>query len=435
MKKTELDLPLSRKQLYSIAEAEGRFNLWEGSVRSGKTVGSLFRWFMFLANPPPGGQFVMIGRTRDSLSRNVIDPMRDPEVFGEFADTVQYVQGAPSGMIMGRRVHMFGASDAKAEKIIRGLTVAGAYVDELTVIAEDFFKQLTGRMSPPGARLFATTNPDSPQHWLKRGYLDRIHEFPDWRTWHFILDDNPGLPESYKESIKREHTGLWHKRFVLGEWVAAEGAIYDMWDEDEHIVRWEDLPTMVEYLAVGIDYGTTNPTVALLLGIGVDGVLYMVDEWAYVPPTNATRKTDRALAQGVQEWYRQPHQLPMLDERTGFPRVEPDLPPIVADPAAASFRVQMLEDGFPTHAAENDVLYGIRTMSSLLATGRLKVSDRCRLLIREVPGYVWDPDKTAKGEDAPLKINDHACDAARYALATTERRWRQYIELPSQRNP
>lgn len=420
-------LPLSRKQLYSIAEAEARINIWEGAIRSGKTFGSMMRWLMFLSDPPKGGQFVMVGRTRESLARNVISPMQDPDIFGDFADTVKYVSGAPSATILGRRVYMLGASDAKAEKSLRGLTVAGAYADEITVIREDFFKQLLGRMSVTGAKLFGTTNPDNPMHWLKRDYLDRLAELPDWRSWHFALDDNPALSEEYKNSIKREYTGLWYRRFILGHWVAAEGAVFDMWNPDLHVIRWENLPEIVQTFCVGVDYGTTNPTAALLLGLGIDGVLYFIDEWKYVPRNDAERWTDAKLSQGLRNWLAQPH---LPESRLGRrQRGNLGTGPVIVDPAAASFRVQLLADGLPTAAADNDVLYGIRTLATLLSQGLLKVTDRCTGWMHEVSAYSWDTQKTNEGFDVPIKTADHSLDAGRYAVVTTEKLWRPYVDV------
>lgn len=426
-----LGLPLGRQQLISVAEADYRVNLWEGAVRSGKTIGSILRWFMFLADPPPGGELLMVGRTRDSLFRNVIQPMTNPDLFGPLADAVAYTPGAPTAKIMGHTVHIMGASDVSAEKVVRGLTLAGAYCDEVTILAESFFTQLLARMSVPGAQLFGTTNPDGPYHWLKEKFLDRMADLNgagarddgldgEWRAWHFTLDDNPGLPEDYKRSIKQEYTGLWYKRFILGQWVSAEGAVYDMWDDDTHVVKWADLPRIVEYLAVGIDYGTTNPTSAIIVGVGEDHVLYLIDEWRYEPKSDATRLTDADLAKQIRAWLNESH-------HPNGPWAQP--PPLVVDPSAASFHVQLRQDGVPTYPAENDVLYGIRTVSALLAAGRLKVTDRCAGFIREAPGYAWDPKATSEGRDAVIKANDHSCDAVRYGVITTERRWRNYINL------
>lgn len=207
---------LGTLQTSFMRESSARVNILEGSIRSGKTIVSLLRWLIFVAGAPRGGELVMIGRTRDAIYRNVIKPLQDPSLFGPLAALTVYTNGSPTATIMGRTVHIIGASDAKAEKVIRGMTVAGAYVDEVTVIPEEFFTQLLGRMSVRGAQLFGTTNPDSPAHWLKRRFLDRIAALPDWRSWHFTIDDNPSLTESYKAAIRAEFTGLWYRRFILG---------------------------------------------------------------------------------------------------------------------------------------------------------------------------------------------------------------------------
>lgn len=414
------DLPLSPRQLESLRESTTRVSIWSGAIRSGKTIASLLRWLIYVANAPRGGQLVVVGRTRDSVARNVFAPLQDPSLFGPIADLVHYTPGAPTARILDRVVYVLGASDSKAEKVLRGLTCCGAYVDELTVIAEEFFVQLLGRMSVPGAQLFCTTNPDSPAHWLRRRYLDRLSELPDWRSFAFTLDDNPALTESYKDSIRREYTGLWFRRFVRGEWVAAEGAVFDMWDPAEHVVPWAELPDMARLLAVGIDYGTTNPTSAILLGEGVDNRLYLVDEWRHDPAHARTRLTDAQLSAGLRDWLTVPH----------LPRPNVLRPQwIVADPSAASLRVQLHNDGVTTAAADNDVAYGIRVVSSLLAEKRLRVADRCTGFVAEAPGYAWDDKATAKGVDQPIKVADHSLDAGRYAITTTENLWRATLAL------
>ncbi|RKT85612.1 phage terminase, large subunit, PBSX family [Saccharopolyspora antimicrobica] len=414
------ELPLSGRQVESLRESAARVNIWSGAIRSGKTIASLLRWLVYVSTAPLGGQLVVVGRTRDSAARNVFAPLQDPSLFGPLADQVRYTSGAPTASILGRTVYVLGASDAKAEKVLRGLTCAGAYVDEVTVVDEQFFVQLLGRMSVPGAQLFGTTNPDSPAHWLKRKYLDRLHELPDWRGFFFQLDDNPALSDDYKAAIRREYTGLWFRRFILGEWVAAEGAIYDMWNPDEHVVAWAELPEMARVLAVGIDYGTTNATSAIMLGQGVDQRLYLLDEWRHDPAHAQNRLTDAQLSAQIRAWLDGEHHPTQQGLRPQW---------IVADPAAASFRVQLHQDGTVTQAADNDVAYGIRTVATLLGAGRLRVSDRCRGWITEAPGYSWDDTATDKGEDKPVKTADHSLDAGRYAIVTTESLWRRTIPV------
>lgn len=415
-------MSLSGKQLRSVREATGSVNIWHGAIRAGKTVGSLIRWMLFLANAPRGGELVMVGRTRDAVWRNVIGPLQDPAITGDAAAAVIGNYGAPTVQILGRRVHVLGASDAKAELVIRGMTIAGAYVDEVTTLPEQFFTQLLGRMSVPGARLFGTTNPDNPAHWLKRKFLDRIGDLPHWRFWHFTMDDNPSLTPEYVAQKRLEFTGLWYRRFILGEWVAAEGAVFDMWDPAKHIIPAGLLPTIDRLLAVGVDHGTQNPTSAVMLGQAGDGRMFLVDEWRHDPSQSQVRLTDAQQSERLRAWLAEPH----LAQPTQ-PRVEW----VCVDPAAASFKIQLHNDGVRgLQNADNEVAYGIRTMASLLGSGHLRVSDRCQGFTTEVPGYSWDPKAAEKGEDKPLKVADHSLDAARYAVTTTEALWRR--RLPDQ---
>lgn len=403
---------ISPAQEASLRESTVRVSVWEGSISSGKTIVSILRWILFVATAPRGGELVMIGRTRDSLWRNVIGPMTDPSLFHPFSTAIVGNYGAPTVRIFGRTVYILGAHDAKAEKVLRGMTVAGAYVDEITTISEEFFTQLLGRMRVPGAQLFGTTNPDSPGHWLKRKFLDRIAQLPDWRRFHFTLDDNPALDPKYVDSIKREFTGLWYRRFILGEWVQAEGAIYDNWDPAQHVVKAADVPPMERVLSLGVDYGTTNPTRGLLVGVA-EAKLWVLDEWAPAAGTDAT------LSHSLRSWLAsRPH----ADWQT------PEW--VFVDPAAASFKLQLFHDGQPgVRNGANDVIPGIRVISSLLSTNRLVVSDSCKHLIDQLPGYAWDPKATEKGEDKPLKINDHEVDALRYAVFTSRSLWRNVVPL------
>lgn len=436
---TEQSGVLGPQQMRSLRESKVRVNIFEGAIRSGKTIVSLLRFLMAVLFAK-GGVIVVIARTRDSAYRNVFEPLMNPDLFGPLARLVHYTAGAPTARILGRTVHVLGASDAKSEKVLRGLTVALAYVDEVTVIPEEFFTQLLGRMSPPGAKLFGTTNPDSPAHWLKAKFLDRITtSLTGWRSWHFMLDDNPALSEEYKNQIKSEFTGLWYRRFVQGEWVAAEGAIFDMWDPEKHTIPWDNLPEMRELIGVAVDYGTTNATAGLILGVSaeVDNLgrpaprLYLVDEFRHDSKLAQQKLTDSELARDFVRWLNDRH-LPASTQSRLLPRFT------IADPSAASFKVELRKThGISATDADNDVLYGIRLMASLLASGALVVARPteanptrgCAGFIQEAPGYSWDPKATLIGEDKPIKVADHSLDGGRYVITTTENIWRRYIKL------
>jgi PBSX family phage terminase large subunit len=346
----------------------------------------------------------MIGKTERTLKRNVVDPMI--EILG--SKRCRYVGGSGELWVANRRVYLAGANDERAEEKIRGLTLIGAYVDEASTVPESLWVMLLSRLSLEGARLIATTNPDSPMHWLKSDYLDRAEELGIAR-FQFKLSDNPHLPASYVEAIMREYTGLWRKRYIDGDWCIAEGAVYPAWDPARHVVQHDRMPPVPELLALGIDVGTTNATRGYLIGITKEEQprIAVVDEWAPPPMTDAgfSKSLRQWMGRRVPQW-------------------------IAIDPAAASFKMQLFTDGYSNvMLADNSVLGGIRTVASLMATNRMVVSDRCVELMKEIPSYVWDEKATLRGEDKPVKANDHSCDAVRYAVASTRALWGNAVDL------
>lgn len=398
---------LSPKQQDSILDATARTNIYHGSIRSGKTIASLVRWLTFVRTAPPG-PLAVIGKTRDTIARNALDPLADMS-----PAAISYTRGATTCRILGRLVHVIGANDARAESRLRGLTLAGAYVDEITLVPEAFWVQLLGRLSVPGARLFGTTNPDNPAHWLKKGYLDRASEL-DLYTVHYQLADNPSLAPDYVASLKAEYTGLWYKRFIQGLWVAAEGAIYDMLDEDAHCAPAPD-PKRWQRAWVAVDYGTSNPTHALLIVLA-DDQLHVVSEWRH-DGRKQGQLTDAQISERLAEWI-----TPQLGTLPA--------PPItVLDPSAASLRTQMRGDGWPgLRSADNRVDVGIRVVASLFAGGKLLVDRQaCPVLWDELCGYVWDDTALDRGVEQPVKQDDHSTDALRYGLMSARQVWRHWL--------
>lgn len=410
----------SPKQVLSISAANRRINLWEGAVSSGKTIASLWAWMDFVRTASTTGELVMVGKTRDSVYRNALQPLMNPEIFGELALQVDYNPGAPTAKVFGRLVHVIGANDIKSESKIRGMTCAGAYVDEATLLPEPFWDMLLTRMRVRGARIYATTNPDSPAHWLKAKFIDLPEQRRAMKVFSFTLDDNIHLDAEYVAHIKASNVGLFYKRFVLGQWVAAQGAIYDMFEDSRHVV--DIVPAIRQWIAVGIDYGTSNPTHAVLLGLGVDDCLYVTSEWRYDARAQQRQLTDVETSEQLVLWLRglQP---PGSRDRGVQPMFT------VVDPSAASFHAQLRRDGLHPVPAHNKVLSGIRLVSNLLASDRLRIHRGCAHLLKEIQGYVWDEKAALLGEDKPLKQNDHGADALRYAIKTTQHIWRSSIDI------
>lgn len=398
---------LSDKQKEVVTNLHGRWNLRAGAVRSGKTYETYFSlgWRM---RSLPSGSCLLVGKTERTLARNVLDPMRD--IWG--SDMVSQVHGDGTVELFGRRCYVCGANDEKAVTKIQGMTLVYAYGDEFTTWPETFFQMLRSRLSQPGACFDGTCNPEGPYHWAKLNLFDKA-DGVSVRAWHFVLDDNPFLDPQFVAALKSEYTGLWYKRYIQGLWVAAEGAVYDMFDESLHVV--DDLP-IVKRWWTGIDYGTANPTVFLLFGLGADDCLYAVDEWRWDSTQQGGRqKTDGEYSKELRAFLGRWKQIPTWQ---------------FVDPSATSFITQLYHDKIPNIAyADNTVLDGIRRVGSLMAAGKLRFHRRCKGLIQEISGYVWDAKKQKQGEDEPMKQADHGPDATRYFVNGTRDVWQDWVRI------
>lgn len=229
-----------------------RINLLEGSVRSGKTWISLVLWAMWVATQPKDASFLMAAKTLTALERNNLNLLS--ALVG--TDNFRFSIASKKAELFGRNVYLEGASDIRAENKIRGLTLCGAYVDELTLIDEDFFVMLLSRLSEPDAKLFATTNPDSPNHWLMTNYIERAEcgEL-DFLRIKFSIEDNPYLSKEYVRSLKNEYTGVFYQRFIKGEWVAAEGVVYPEYADNPQKFLKDKPQDDISFATIGVDFG------------------------------------------------------------------------------------------------------------------------------------------------------------------------------------
>lgn len=385
---------LSPKQIDFLCNSNSRVNIAVGSVRSGKSFAADLRFLKELQTGPQG-LYMISGKSESSIVNNIIPTLRDLT-----GGLVRYKFGAREFSFLDKTVSIVGANDERAHTKIQGRTLAGAYVDEGTIIPETFFKMLLSRLSVENAKLFITCNPDSPYHWLKREYIDKAEELK-YKVFNFRLDDNPSLSKEYVDALKREYQGLWYKRYIEGQWVQAEGAVYDFFDESIHVVK--EPPTYAKYYIMGIDYGTTNPFAALLIGYNddVSPCLWVEKEYYWDSKEMGYQKTDSEYMEAVRLQF-DPYNVKLA----------------YLDPAAASFEVEMKRHKKPVKQAKNEVLDGIRFVSALLTQGDLVICKRCTNLIKEMGSYVWDAKSSREGVDKPLKQRDHALDALRYALFT-----------------
>jgi len=384
-----LDLPIG-KQRYSILNSNARLNIWEGSVRSSKTVCSIIRWIDYVLTGP-SGNLLMVGKTQKSLEKNVLD------VISELVGPKNFVYKRITGEVIlyGRKIDVVGANDEKAKDKIQGRTLAGAYGDEIPLWPESFFNMLLSRLSVKGAKFFGTANPESPRHWLKVKYLDRIDQL-NLKIYHFTLDDNPSLDPEYVENLKKEYVGLWYSRYILGLWVAATGAVYDNFDMNKNVVN--EPTEKFEQLYCAVDYGTANATCFLTLG-RLQKKWYIFKEYYYDSKKAGRQKTDREYAEDLVKF---------LDGK--FPQK------ILVDPSASSFITELKTlKKYRISYADNEVLDGIRIVAKTFSDQALCIHKNCIKLIEQIQSYTWDEKAQAVGIDKPVKVEDHAVDALRYA--------------------
>ena len=371
-----------------------RINLLEGSVSSGKTWISLVLWAFWVKTMPIDKQYMMCAKSLTTLKRNCLVLLQ--ELVGESNFTFSIT--AKEGKLFDRKILLEGANDARSESKIRGLTLQGAYCDELTNLPQDFFAMLLSRLRLPQAKLIATTNPDSPSHWLKTDYIDRQEQL-DFLDMRFLIDDNTTLPADYVENLKLEYTGVFYERFINGFWVLAEGLIYPMYREALCKVP----KRYAEKYILSIDYGTQNAFAGVLWGL-YGGIWIAVDCYYYSGRERGIQKTDSEYG----------HDLDSFLEKN----LPPDYPKIktIVDPSAASF-IALLRKGryYKVISADNAVLDGIRETATAMQLGKIKICENLTPIIKEFEGYVWDD---SEAEDRPVKVNDHAMDAIRYFVHT-----------------
>lgn len=401
---------LAPKQIDFIINSTKKINLAHGSVRSGKTVCTLYR-FLQAAYECPDSDIWMIGHTSSTIFDNAVALILRPRAAGIpdplaiFRPFCTWHESKRELSFGDKTIHTCGVRDKGSIGLIQGKTFSLCYCDEMTLYDESIIDMIDTRLSAPHSKLFASMNPTHPSHKLKE-WIDRgIAGDPNYYSLQFTLADNPYLEESYKTRIKNSLSGVFYKRNYLGLWCLAEGAIFDFFDRAVHVVHRP--PAAAEYWIAGIDYGTSNAFACVLIGISTGRYIqggkrwWVEKEYYWDCKKTGRQKTATEFAVDVQQF------------------LEPyGVRGIYLDPSALAFKLELQRLKLHAIGADNDVENGILTMTSEMKAGNLYVLDTCPNLIREIESYVWDSKRSERGYDEPLKKDDHAVDALRYAIAT-----------------
>lgn len=404
MQKPSFNFPMSPKQIDFILNSKCQWNLAHGSVRSGKTVCTLFR-FMQACFDCPDSQIFMVGHSSETIYQNAVRLLLESDQLSVFRQFCTWQPGKRQLLFFDKKITILGAKDEGAIGAFQGKTFSLVYCDEMTLYPPNIIDMIDTRLSNPHSMGFASMNPSYPTHKIKE-WIDKAESGdPNYYSLHFTLDDNPFVPESYKERVRNSLSGLFYKRNYLGLWCLAEGAIFDFFNRAIHVVQRP--PKAAEYWIAGIDYGTANNFSCVLIGISTGrydqtGVCKWVEkEYVWDSKKMGRQKTNSEYARDVQEF------------------LEPyGVKHIYMDPSAASFKLELQRKQMHVISAYNNVLDGISLMINEMAEGNLFICEECTVTISEIEGYVWDHTKAEKGIDAPIKKNDHCLDSIRYAIAT-----------------
>ena len=369
----------------------------DGAVRSGKTFCMSISFIAWSFSRFSNMSFAMCGKTIRSLKRNVIIPlMKSLTELGfsyQLKKSENILEVTYNGVM--NRFYLFGGKDEMSASLIQGITLAGVFFDEVALMPRSFVEQSLARCSVEGSTFWFNCNPEYPGHWFYREWIKK-RKLKNALYLHFEMEDNPSLSKKMIARYESLYSGAFYERFVRGRWVAVTGAVYPFMDKDE---SFPDVPNVeFEEYAVSCDYGTVNPASFGLWG-RYENVWYRIEEYYFNSRKEGYQKTDEE------------HYLSLKSLVGGR-----KLRCITVDPSAASFIQVIKRHGeFSVVPAKNNVIDGIRRVSTALKNGEIKICSTCRDSIREFSLYRWDEKN---GMDNPIKENDHAMDDIRYFVTT-----------------
>ena len=363
----------------------------DGAVRSGKTLCMGLSFFLWACATFRGARFGVCGKTIASLRRNVLSELLPKLRALGFSIAEKRTENLVRVTWHGRTndFYIFGGRDESSSSLIQGITFAGILLDEVALMPRSFVEQACARCSVTGSRLWFNCNPEGPQHWFYNEWILNA-ENRNCLYLHFTMQDNPSLSPAIRKRYARLYSGVFYRRFILGQWVAAEGRVYDFFDAADappvpsgEFSKWY----------ISCDYGTVNPASFGLWG-SMGGVWYRTEEFYFDSRREGRQMTDAEYAAA-------------LRRLVGGRRIEA----VIVDPSAASFLETLRRDGWNVRKADNDVLSGIRRTADALKSGKIVICDRCTDCLRETELYVWD---RKAGGDQVKKEYDHAMDDMRY---------------------
>lgn len=417
---TELVFTERQKETIRILKKDEfkRINIFYGSVRAGKTFISLIVWALWIAQKSKSYRYLMCAKTLKSLEQNCLEPL--VEILGE--DYCKYSINTKRAEIFGRKIYLEGGNDSTSEQKIRGMTLKGAYMDEITLIDEGFFKMLLSRLSQNGAKFFGTTNPDSPNHWLKTDFMDRADEL-DMHIEKYTIDDNTMLNKDFVECIKKEYSGIYYERFILGNFVRAEGLVFPKFANETYKYMIEPQLAIARIfnnfdymIVIGVDFGGNKSKTCFTATAITRDYHKLTVLKDYIVHSDAGYNTEKIhnevdLSHGEYEIDTTKICVDLYNFVREIIATYGTVNYIFCDSASPTM-INSLRSYFRDNGArfnnilavtKNPVSDRPKTIDRLLNTERLKISSDCTNLISALKELVWDKSR----ENVPEDLNVH----------------------------
>ena len=388
----------SPKSIDFIENSNAFINIAHGAVRSSKTITCDVRWLYFLGESP-NDEFLMTGKTWKTLERNILRPIMEM-LEGNIPYKYDRYEGTLT--IEDKTCWLMGLNDEGVTDRIKGMTVGGWYADEITTSPKSAVEMAITRCSLPESKIFWTTNPDTPYHYIYTDYINnqKLLDAGDVKVWQFLLTDNYNLPSNYVEQLKRIHSKsqTHYKRNILGQWVIAEGAIYDHFSETQHVFTNTE-KIKYDSVIMGCDYGVSTVCVFGAMGIQKNpkgNHYYLLEEWYYDAKETGISKSD---SEYITE---------MLKLQNKYQIQECYLPHDAKSLKTAAEKTPEIHMNIHTYTPDT---YGdIETIQNLIRNNQFHIHESCTNSIMQAQTYCWDAKAQTRGEDKPLKENDHCPD-------------------------
>lgn len=397
-------LSAKQKKIMQFVLSDSKYLICDGAVRSGKTVVMSLAFIIWAMEYFDGCVFAICSKTVANAERNVLNPLLSNGALPyrmKYHRAERYLSVTCGGK--ENKFYLFGGKDESSYTLIQGITLAGVLLDEVALMPRSFVEQAISRtLTFKNKKIWFNCNPEGQLHWFNQEWvIPADNGEKPIEHLHFLMSDNPIMSDEAIAETENMFSGVFYDRYIRGMWVAAEGLIYDMFNPEVHVVDANQLQYEGTYY-ISSDYGIQNANVFLLWRKEKGTERHVIlKECYYSGRTEHKQKTVSEL-------------VTMLEEMLGGIIEEK----VIVDPSAAALIVELRKRGHTVQKADNDVLDGIADVSTMLKKNRIAVDKSCQNTINEFGVYCWDDKAAERGQDVPIKANDHAMDAIRYYVRT-----------------